>query len=384
MVQSVVSCSRAPDQLAAKLLAAAVCIRLPKVQILEARAESYGFCCEFYSTQQCSKEMLPFIEEGMYALLQQKEIQTFEMVSSNAIEFLRFHHQKWRAQELKEWSNGLVHTLKIGGYADFLEEELDLESAFEDLTAIKLIELTSNMELGPSGEPRERFRIKGISASHVRFLKEMVKKIRESSKAYHIHATQLFTMIAGEDEDVIVWQPEGVIVKRQLLAFFKEFFKTHGYQEIEISSKDLDTLLLNPQLKLGSSWFCMYEEDTKVSLEPDLGLYSLERTTSLAGVRECRSSDLARVSGDLIKKVLDLLGAVCLTFRVVENEESVHFFVKDSFEREWEVARIEMGEKKNPSYVNLLVISVERWLALLLDLFKGTLQSGFLAEIFKI
>lgn len=386
--------SRFSDQLAAKILAAALCMRCPSAQILEAREESYGFCVECYSSEVCSEALFPFLEEGMHELLSQKEIQTFEMVSSNAVDFLRFHHQKRRAQALKQWSYGLVHTIKIGNYVDFLESELDVHKALEELKTFKLIQLSSLVEKGPSGEERIRYRIKGVSSSQTRLLKEMVKQIKEANKSSHRQANHLLVEI-GED---VLWLPQGLAHKRQLTQLISHSLKKEGYQEIESSKALIETAYTQQELRSLSAWFAFYQDSTDSSKEPELGLYHLKETLSVCGVRYCSKEKLLETYQEVLNLLLKIAQRFEWSYQIERKQkeqwvkldqvptslgEEVRFFVKDSFERAWEIARIEIGEKKNPCYVKLLLISIERWFALLFDRSKGAIFSSFRAEIFE-
>lgn len=372
------------DALAAKVLAAALCSRCPKVQIIEAKDESYGFSCTFYLSDVFSEELFPFLEERMYALLQPGEIQTFEMLSSNALEFLKFHHQRKRAQRLKGRS-GLVDAIKIGSYADFFEEAFSYEEALTHLKVFKLLSLTHTVEQGFHGESRHCFRIKGVSASGPQHLKALVKTVKAASRSYHMKARHLFLWTHSQDEKTLLWLPPGLALKNKLLSFFKNFLRERNFQEIESSSIPSAALFSLPELQALSSIFCVYQDTTQVSQEPDLGLYSLENTLSIRAVRYFEGQDKEAC----LKEMLELLNALIKTLHIdgkcsrIDQGQNIRFFIKDSFEREWEVASIAMEEKKNLCQGMFSLLSVERWLALLLDLFGGELESGPLAKIFR-
>lgn len=398
----------AADHLAAKVLAAAICMKCPKAQIVKARAESYGFCCEFYSNESLSETFLSFLEEGMHSILLKNEIKILEMLRDNAIEFLNFHHQKRKAKELKEWVNGLVKVIKIESYVDLLEEEFELEEASQSLKAFKLISISTGKEKNLQGQDKVLVRIKGVSSSGQGVLREFVKKVKEASKQYHLNHSELFSLVKSEEGEGFLWHSEGVQLKNNLVNILKKPFKDHGYQEVGFAAVE-NEVGERLCLKSLSSFMYLYDQSTELDFyEEGLGLYSLETTQSISLVKGYGSEALEASVSFLIKSLYEIMEVLKLdcTASFKENREQkrnskvdfqelfkkilptlecgdlshqkdynvfLSLSVKDSFEREWEIATVEIEDKKSPCYVRMTLISIERWIALLLDHSKESL-----------
>jgi hypothetical protein len=393
-----ISSQQDADHLAAKILAAVVSMKCPKASIIKARAESYGFCVELSWKETLSKDFLRFLEEDMISLLHKEEIKILEMLRDIASDFLHFHHQKRSAQRLRQWSNGLVKVIQIGSYVDLLEEELDLQKALESLKAVKLLSLTQEFKKDAQGKEKFFLSIKGISDSHPALLKDKVKEMKEALKSSHLKHTGLYTFLPSEEGEGLILSPAGRTLENQLLGLWKESFKKKHYLQVRFSDVDPKVAEKHYLSSLSSFFYESFSRMQSFSFyESGLGLYGLKSWQSLVVVKKCESKLSASSTLSLIsdlKEIVDVLKLELIVsckeekkFQSLEElEESIStgefkyplsFYVKDLFERHWEIARVEIEDKKNPCYVRMHLLSVERWMALLLDLSKDSLPKSW-------
>jgi|GEM_PF-2193401 len=377
--------SSSRDALVAKLLAAAISMRCPKVNIVKAHAESYGFCVEFYIAEPISQEFFPFLEETMYQLLQERDLKVSEMIPYTAREFLKYHHQKARARALEDYQEALVQTIAIGTYTDFFEQEIDLVKALEEPIVFKLLSLSQHKEVGRAGEPKTRVRIQGISSTSQQVLKGFAKQIKKASLRSHTRLQHV--MVIDEEEQEVVWLPEGVALKRKVLSAVKNSLEQMGFTEIEAHHISCIKLRSLSQLESYQGYFYLSQQEGEGSEERGLGLYGLAKTTAMYA--QSRSIEV-QTCFEGVCQLLQGLGfswTICLeraAFRTdprwsflpescekipsKDKGERVRFFIKDSFERNWEVACIEIDEKKKPSYVTISFSFLERLIALSLEM----------------
>ncbi|MEI8300854.1 MAG: hypothetical protein WCG10_04495 [Chlamydiota bacterium] len=393
---------RAQDHLSAKLLASAIRMRCPKAYISYAGADSYGFTCEFSAQESFSKELLPFLEESMYAILEKKEIRCFEMVRDNAVEWLSFQGNKKRAKELSTWLPGLISMVELGGYSDFIDESFNLEEALDSLYGFKLLNITVRLDQD-KGFSRYHIAIKGVCALSQQELKYSVKKMKEAQKLYQ-EIKPLWTLLEGKDVTGLIWLPEGVELKNKLLALWGRCLAEDGFKEIEIAPLFLLEELKNTlQNDLKSYFYRHYEESDEDCLTVDL--FQLLETTSVTAVAFCETEEkLAAVLTALIEKwrkmatdfdwdviavfnesvskiyrishIKDFVKKILLSSRWIEelveaemyvdkSIERFSFCVVDGFDRHWEIITLEISYQEKSYCLKASWSNLERWVALL-------------------
>lgn len=393
---------RAQDHLSAKLLASAICMRCPKAHILYAGADSYGFTCEFYVQESFSKELLPFLEESMYSILEKKEIRCFEMIRDNAVEWLSFQGNKRRAKELSTWLPGLISMIEIGGYADFIDETSDVGEVIDSLYGFKLLNISVELEQD-KGFSRHHISIKGVCALSQQELKHSSKKVKEAQKVSQ-EIKPLWKELEGKDASGLIWYPEGVELKNKLLSMWKKCLTEEGFKEIEVAPLFLLEELKNTLKNEFKTYFYKHYEESDEDTS-GIDLFQLLETTSLTAVAFCETEEkLAEVLTALIEKwrkvatcfdwtvtavfnesvskiyrishIKDFVKKILLSSRWIEelveaemntdkSIERFSFCVVDGFDRCWEIITLEVSYQEKSYCLKACWSNLERWLALL-------------------
>jgi|GEM_PF-2949681 len=406
------------NQLGARLLAASILILDPKALIHSAQAESYGFSCEFSTLNLFDQTKSPFLEEMMQSFVKKEEIKTLEMIRDSAVEFLIYHGQKRKGAELKQWANGLVNVVQVGGFADVLEDEIELDSALDSLKFFKILEIEAPLK-HPQG--RKTFYIKAFAGSSAFEMKEKLKKIKSfksDSHAFKGVKEGYFEFFEKNNQSGAIFFEKGERVVSSLFKFAKDFYLSKGLSFIRVSSQfeeegdQMDCFSLSGFSYL-KGWFFQDLISTSIETkEKDLGLFNLAQNTQVSTFKKAVNEDLEEILFSHLQDSLHLLETlgvkVCFKltpFRkkttkkvdayqlfsrfLAESQSSLNietapyqknsdyelvFTAKDFLEREWEIARCEVDDRKNPYYIRFDILSLERVFALLLDTSKESLS----------
>lgn len=406
------------NQLGARLLAASILILDPKAQIHSAQAESYGFSCEFSTLNLFDNTKFPFLEEMMQSFVKKEEIKTFEMIRDSAVEFLIYHGQKRKGAELKQWENGLVNVVQVGSFADVLEDEIDLDSLLDSLKFFKILECQAPSKLA---EGRKTFYIKGCASSSVFEMKEELKRIKSfksDSHAFKGIKEGYFEFFEKDGQNSAVFFEKGEKVLSSLFTLVKDYFLSKRLSFIRVSAQFEEE---SDQIECFSlagfsylkGWFFQDFISTSIDTkESDLGLFNIPQNTQISTFKKAVNEDLEKILFLHLSDVLELFETlgVEVGFKLVPFRKKISkkidafkifskflsgcssslshsvsqyqknsdyelvFTAKDFLEREWEIARCEIDDRKNPYYIRLDLLSLERVFAVLLDSSKESLS----------
>ena len=162
------------NQLAAKYVAAAMCSLFPKITLLHAKCERFGFSVEAILPKGFSQEAFNHIEERIASFSSHK---TMEMLGFNAADYLKSHHQVERAKIAKSHGKQLLPLIEIGDFID-----LCLEPVADHLESLKLIEVN---------EAGDHYTLIGASFADAGELKAYLKRYKELKKCDHVDQFQI-------------------------------------------------------------------------------------------------------------------------------------------------------------------------------------------------
>jgi len=200
----------AGNEAAAVLLGAAVRKVFPHSTYLGSSSDERGFHVRFRDTASFQKEFMHMLESEMRELGKQ-ELESKEMLASNAVEFLLHKNEKSLAETLEE-VEGLVEVVSIGDLVDLCAGPMQYTRFFT------LLDYTQ--------EKRE------ICIHGVAF--ETQKEQKNFLKLYRDYPQRNATCIAKELElfEEPFWHPRGVLFKHVLEQKWHHFLAQHGFEEM--------------------------------------------------------------------------------------------------------------------------------------------------------
>ena len=268
------------NQLAAEYTAAALVSLFPKVTLIQARHQRFGFSVEATVPKGFSIETFPHIEERVRQL---PNIEIREMMGWNAAEYLRSINQVVRAQEAKEVGKNLVTIVQIGDFIDYCQYPIA-----QKFDGFRLLECY---------QKNDHVYIVGAAAATQKETKIYAKNLGEYKKNDH---TNLFPVRDGQ----ICISPKYEAMRFALLCKWREFVHAHGgeiYDGPEVPTKG----------------FC-----AKISQCSGLGEYGL---LDAATYHTC---ELHHAPEGAVKKFLESFG-----LEITEKEQK--YYTSDAFGTFW-------------------------------------------------
>lgn len=348
------------------VLAASLRELFPDVDILQVKATSRCFFCDIRFPGEFSQKVMSFLEERMRSwVAQRKTFKVFEMVPSNAAQFMEHQGEKKLARLLRNERN-LVALLQLDRFFFRLEDEAPTTTG--EIPFFKLV----------SFYPRKfGIRILGTGAGSQEKLKKLVSYLK-NQKDLQNRLEEL--KIVGWLQNQLIWESRGEILKdllrKKIMTLYQEFDRV-----FIATSEDLKKILPEWVSQRKRSGF---EFRTKVqqrsSQEPwDTLLVSIDR--SWGKVEESTSFlhlatkfltmlsfdykvvSTGKINAD-IKKNLEVISASWSLRK--GNLSRLEFYVEDRLGQEWEMSSLEWDQKQG--FVQMsLCCSFERCIALLVD-----------------
>ncbi|HPE85072.1 MAG TPA: hypothetical protein PLO43_02710 [Chlamydiales bacterium] len=194
------------SQIAAELTAAALVSLFPKVTLIEARHQRYGFSVDAIIPKSFSKEAFPHIEERIFRLPAPKRM---EMVGSNAAEYLRSSHQVLRADLAKSYGKNIVSMVQIGDFVDFCP--------------FPCAETIGGLRLLDCEQEDDQVRIIGAAHETSAETKAYVKKYQTCKKNDHMRQ---FEVVDSE----ICWSQKHESMRFNLICKWRQWMHENGGQ----------------------------------------------------------------------------------------------------------------------------------------------------------
>ena len=232
---------------AGEVLAAAVLELCPDAYLIGRGEIPWGFAYDFlFSKASFSREMFPFIEERMSALISQNiPIKKHEMLPGNGADFLHHHHRMFRAEFAKNSSKQLVEILQMGSFVDLYSGSY-LKSSGE-VPLCKLVDSCERTPIGYHGSKKKVIRIRGVLHHSSRELKTYLKNLKGLQEKDHMKRGEklgLFSLFPDRDKNeteimTCYWKDKGIHLRDALIQFWKEEHRKRGFELLMSPGKDM-------------------------------------------------------------------------------------------------------------------------------------------------
>lgn len=217
----------------AHVLAQAVKNLYPDTKCAIGPAIENGFYYDFEFSFPFSEEHLSCVEEEMKRIVKESlSLQVYEVSKDKAAVFMEEHKEPYKAEMIKELSQGEVITFyQQGDYKEFC-----VGPHISNTSYIKAIKLLSVAGAYWRGNEKNKMltRIYGISFPKASQLEEYLNMIEEAKMRDHRKLGKelgLFT-IFEQGPGFPVFLPKGMILKNLLIDYWRKIHQREGYMEI--------------------------------------------------------------------------------------------------------------------------------------------------------
>lgn len=233
-------------QTAAEILAAAVLEICPDAHIIEGRATFSGFAYDFLFPKSFSKELLPYIEERMYKIIEEDlPIEHHEMIPDNAAELFRSYPRYYPSVYAKQHPGPLVDVFKMRGFADLCPGPYTQSTG--QVGAVKLLGHSKRPNIRYRGEEKPVIGIHGVVSENKQKLKEFLKKKKEffqTEHREHGEAISLFQIRKERGKHLhevhrCFWLKKGQNLKEALYQYWRKTHEEAGFDLIQTQGNDL-------------------------------------------------------------------------------------------------------------------------------------------------
>lgn len=240
----------------AHLLAQAVKRLYPETKLAIGPTIENGFYYDFDSEHRFTEEDLKKIEKEMKKIKNEKlEIERFELPREEAIEKLKEMGEDYKIELVEELPEG--EAISFYQQGEFID--LCRGPHIPNTKHIKAFKLLSVAGAYWKGDEKNKMlqRIYGTSFAKKKELNKYLKRLEEAKKRDHrkIGKKQNLFRLMDEGPGFPFFLPNGVVIKNELLDYWREVHTKAGYEEIETP------LILNRELWEQSGHWFHYKEN---------------------------------------------------------------------------------------------------------------------------
>lgn len=215
-----------------------------------------GFYYDFDMEHNIKSEDLEKIEGEMNKIIKENpQIRRFELDREKAIELMESKEEIYKVELINDLpKDAVISFYEIGDFVD-----LCAGPHLPNLKSLKAIKLLSSTGAYWRGSEKNKMlqRVYGTSFPKVSMLEEHLNMLEEAKKRDHRKLgkeLELF-MIPEEGPGFPMFLPKGMIIKEELIKYWREVHKRRGYVEIETP------MILNRQLWETSGHWYHYKEN---------------------------------------------------------------------------------------------------------------------------
>ena len=215
------------------LMAYAIKELWPETKFAIGPAIDNGFYYDIDLEERITPEDLQKIEEKMAEIVKKAyDVEASKMKRQEAIEYFEKEGQDYKVELIKDLDDEEVYIYKIGDFVDLCKG-----AHIENIKSIKAIKLLSVAGAYWRGDSDNKMlqRIYGISFMKKKQLDEYLQRIEEAEKRDHRKIGKeldLFTM-RDEGPGFPFFLPHGMILKNNLLNWWRNILLERGYGEIQ-------------------------------------------------------------------------------------------------------------------------------------------------------
>ena len=237
------------------IMAYAISRLYPDAKFAIGPAIDNGFYYDIDLDHKLTQEDLPAILKEMKNIVKEGyEVEHIHMPRQEAIEFFKEKKQDYKLELIEELEDEEISIYKIGDYYDLCKGP-----HLDNVKKVKAIELLSIAGAYWRGDEKNKMlqRIYGISFEKKKLLDEYLERLEEAEKRDHRKLGKeldLFTM-HEEGPGFPFFHPNGMILRNQLLNWWRDVLNERGYGEI------LTPIILNEELWHKSGHWDHYKEN---------------------------------------------------------------------------------------------------------------------------
>ena len=237
------------------IMAYAISRLYPDAKFAIGPAIDNGFYYDIDLDHKLTQEDLPAILKEMKNIVKEGyEVEHIHMPRQEAIEFFKEKKQDYKLELIEELEDEEISIYKIGDYYDLCKGP-----HLDNVKKVKAIELLSIAGAYWRGDEKNKMlqRIYGISFEKKKLLDEYLERLEEAEKRDHRklgRELDLFTM-HEEGPGFPFFHPNGMILRNQLLNWWRDVLNERGYGEI------LTPIILNEELWHKSGHWDHYKEN---------------------------------------------------------------------------------------------------------------------------
>ena len=251
----------------AHILAQAVKRLFPEVKLAIGPAIADGFYYDFDTPEPFTPEALELIEEEMRKISKEKlHLERFELPREEALAFVREQNEPYKVELINDLpDDSVISFYKQGDFTDMCAGPHVDTTARIKANALKLTSCTGAYWRG-NADNKMLQRIYGTCFMNKNELDEYLRRIEEAKQRDHRKLGRELDLFALYDEGpgFPFFFPKGMIIRNELINFWREEHKKAGYEEISTP------LILNEELWHRSGHWDHYKDNMYFSKIDDL------------------------------------------------------------------------------------------------------------------
>jgi len=251
----------------AHILAQAVKRLFPEVKLAIGPAIADGFYYDFDTPEPFTPEALELIEEEMRKISKEKlHLERFELPREEALAFVREQNEPYKVELINDLpDDSVISFYKQGDFTDMCAGPHVDTTARIKANALKLTSCTGAYWRG-NADNKMLQRIYGTCFMSKNELDEYLRRIEEAKQRDHRKLGRELDLFALYDEGpgFPFFFPKGMIIRNELINFWREEHKKAGYEEISTP------LILNEELWHRSGHWDHYKDNMYFSKIDDL------------------------------------------------------------------------------------------------------------------
>ncbi|MCR5791133.1 MAG: threonine--tRNA ligase [Lachnospiraceae bacterium] len=220
-----------------------------------------GFYYDIEFDESVSEENFPAIEAEMKKIVKEDlKIERFTMERAEAIQYFKDNHEPYKVELIEDLPEDAVLSFyKQGEFTDLCAGPHLMST--KPVKAFKLMKIAGAYWRGNSNN-KMLTRIYGTSYTKASELEEYITRLEEAKKRDHrkIGKEMKLFMFADEGPGFPFFLPNGMVLRNELMNYWREIHYKNGYQQIETP------IMLNQQLWVTSGHWDHYQENMYTSM----------------------------------------------------------------------------------------------------------------------
>lgn len=217
------------------IMAQAVIKLFPDTKLGIGPAIDNGFYYDFDTSHHFTPEDLPKIEEEMRRIIKEdQKFERYEMEKEKAISYFKEKGEKYKVELIEEIEDEKVSIYKNGPFEDLCKGPHIERTSEINPKSFKLSSIAGAYWRGSERNPMLQ-RIYGIAFETEKELNDYLKMLEEAQRRDHRKIGKemdLFSINELVGPGLVLWHPNGAMIRHQIETFWKEEHLKAGYQFI--------------------------------------------------------------------------------------------------------------------------------------------------------